>query len=748
MWTRTISGALLLCSASAFAADLGWTNWRGPQQSGWSPETGLVESWEPGGQGELWSVDLAGRGTPVIVAGDDGRHRLHVMGYRGEGRDLVEVLVTLDANSGELLWERPHRDFLSDVIYSRYSVGSPVVDPETDNVYAQTTNGVLFGVTRDGEPLWEISMLETYGRLTFPNGRTGAPIVVDDLVIVHGITANWGREGPGRDRFYAFDKLSGELVWSSTPGIGPVDSSYSTPLVEERDGLFVLYAGTGCGNVVAVNAANGAPLWRAPVSRGGVNVSLVRDGDRLIGIHAKDNLDTATIGGMFALDLTATPVASADGGAPVLQAVDWRNDLVAFTSSPVFANDTVYQTVATGELVAVNALDGVEEWRLKLAPDQVHASPLYADGKLYVPMHDGSFHIVKPGDNGPEILSSVQLAGVALGAPSVFNGVVYVHTTEKLYAIGVPRSEGAAIALAFSFPEAGKAMSLLVQPAELIVGSGESVPIAVRGADEFGYRGPVMKGPTWQTYIPPTAKVHAEMEATVSKNVLTANADAGFSAGAFMATVGRLNGTFRGRTVSSRGIAEDFEGFTLNADGFDYPPLSWIGARIKWRVVDLAGNQVLEKRLDRMLFQRSMTFFGHSDMADYTLSASVMTGGNRRMKGDVGLVHQRYVIALKGNQQQIEVSSNYERLREGVSFEIKENTWYNLETEVDVGDDGVGVIRVRAWPQGAERPDGWTLEVTHANAHQHGAPGLYGFSPQNMFPVYIDDVRLGEKEAP
>ncbi len=111
--------------------------------------------------------------------------------------------------------------------------GSPVIDPATGNIYAQTTNGRLLGVSRDGKILWEHSMMERFGRLTFPNGRTGAAIVEGNLVIMHCITSYWGDAGQALDRFYAFDKLSGDLVWVSEPGVQPKDSSFSTPIVRD-----------------------------------------------------------------------------------------------------------------------------------------------------------------------------------------------------------------------------------------------------------------------------------------------------------------------------------------------------------------------------------------------------------------------------------------------------------------------------------------------------------------------------------
>ena len=55
---------------------------------------------------------------------------------------------------------------------------------------------------------------------------------------------------------------------------------------------------------------------------------------------------------------------------------------------------------------------------------------------------------------------------------------------------------------------------------------------------------------------------------------------------------------------------------------------------------------------------------------------------------------------------------------------------------------GVGTIRAKAWPRDQAEPAAWTLVVTHAAAHTEGAPGLFGFTPQNRDKVYIDAVSL------
>jgi outer membrane protein assembly factor BamB len=111
------------------------------------------------------------------------------------------------------MWEQRLNNFLSDTVYERYSIGSPVIDRETGNVYVLTTAGEFVAFTGDGERLWEHSMMEDYVRLTFPNCRVGAPVIDEDLIIVRWITSNWGLQGEAADCFYAFDKKTGEIVW-------------------------------------------------------------------------------------------------------------------------------------------------------------------------------------------------------------------------------------------------------------------------------------------------------------------------------------------------------------------------------------------------------------------------------------------------------------------------------------------------------------------------------------------------------
>ena len=189
----------------------GWLDWRGPLQTGASLEKGLPEKVDA--KAALWTADFPGQSAPVIANG-----KLYIMGYLGEGADLQEGVACFDAETGKKLWQQLYNDFLSDTVYLRYATATPAIDPETGNVFAQGTQGILASFTPDGKLLWKHSLMEEFGRLTFPNARTASPVIDGDLVVTRGITANWGAQGPAADRFYAFDKKTGELVWASSPG--------------------------------------------------------------------------------------------------------------------------------------------------------------------------------------------------------------------------------------------------------------------------------------------------------------------------------------------------------------------------------------------------------------------------------------------------------------------------------------------------------------------------------------------------
>jgi len=743
----------------------GWLNWRGPEQTGVSRETGLPE--KVSAQEALWVADYPGQSAPVLAEG-----RLYAMGYVGQGRDLQEGLTCFEAETGRKLWEALYNDYLSDTIYLRYATASPAIDAETGNVYMQGTQGILAAFTPDGRRLWQHSLMEEYGRLTFPNSRTATPAIDGDLVITRGITANWGAQGPAADRFYAFDKKTGELVWASSPGGQPKDNSYSHPQFGWWQGKRVFYTALGDGSVACVNARTGEPLWRTTLFRAGINAAvIVHDNNKVIAVYGTP-YDPGT---MVALKLPeALPDHNPAAGPVVFErkALElWACPLIdkifSSASSPILADDTIYQVAEGGYLFAVDANAGAVKWKLKLGVEERNACPLFADGKLYVPMLDdpeskgtgeaeagtaGAFYIIQPGQAEGRMLCHAVLDGRCFGTPVAYNGRLYLQTTRHLYCWG-KRGDNAgcpAAAAEQPWPAPGPATQLEVIPSEVLLHPGQRASFRARSLDANGFtvqESIPANEVKWASYIPPTAKVRSVLKGAFNEQgELVAAPDPVLSAGAFEAAVGPLKGYIRARVMANLPYKEDFESFALsetNAQGtaFAYPPLPWIGARFKFDVRDLDGNKVLAKTTDNRFFQRATVFIGTPDMSGYTIQADVMSEGNRRKMSEVGVINQRYMVVLKGNEQKLEVNSNQERLRVGRDFKWSPNAWYRLKARVDRSADGQTWVRAKAWKRDDPEPGDWTIEVPHPTGHAAGSPGLFGFSPQDM-RVFIDNIEV------
>lgn len=758
----------------------GWLDWRGPEQTGASRETGLPDKIDA--KTALWTADFPGQSAPVIANG-----KLYIMGYEGEGAELQEGVACFDAETGKLLWKQLFNDFLSDVVYLRYANSSPVIDPETGNVYMQNSSGIFAAFSADGKLLWQHSMMEEFGRMTFPNNRTASPLIDRDLVITRGITSAWGAYGPPGDRFYAFDKKTGELVWSSSPADRPQDNTFSHPWLSFHNGKRVLYSATGDSGLVCLNARTGEPLWRTPVAKagakGGINAAVVEHGGNIIVVHESENIDTSEVGRMAAFKIPADskpPSAQAPQVFATKDLEQWRNPVGSLATSPVLVGDRIYEVSGTGDLVAVDAKSGKVLWKKKLGIEQRQSSPFFAEGKLYVAMYvaagkpqnaqatesapvgDGELFVIKPGDKDCEILSRTVLTGKCYGSPIGYNGKLYIQTEKKLYCFGKkgPHKAGPPPPPQEKWPAPGEAKQLQIIPYEVLLWPGDTGAFRIRALDANGFtveENVDPKSVKWESFIPPTALVKVTMKGAFDeKGQLVIAKDPVPSAGQFKATRGELVGYIKGRVLPNLPLKQDFESFELTNDTskppppatpnvlepptpFAYPPLPWNAARFKFEVREKDGNKALVKTIDDKRLQRGTVFFNRPELHNYTIEADVLSEGNKRKMAEVGLVNQRYLIVLKGNAQQLEVSSNQELLRQSVPFKWSPNEWYHLKARVDVAKDGTGVVRAKVYKKDQPEPESWTIEVPHKKAHLQGSPGLFSFTPQEQ-RAWIDNI--------
>jgi len=478
------------------------------------------------------------------------------------------------------------------VIYLRYSTSSPTVDAETGNIYTQGSQGLLTCFNPEGKVLWQHSMMEEFGRLTFPNSRTASPLLDQELVITRGITSSWGAHGPAGDRFYAFDKKTGELVWSSAPGDRPQDNTFCHAWLGFHEGKRVLYSAGGDSTLLALNARTGEPLWRTPVAKagakGGINAAVIEYQGKIIVVHESENLDTTEVGRMAAFKIPTgvkPPTAQTPQVFATKELEQWRNPVGSLASSPVLVGDRIFEISGTGDLYAMNAGDGKVLWKKKLAIEQRQSSPFYADGKLYAAMYiaaaqaptdgqpaegndggNGELFVLKPGDKDAEVLSRTVLEGKCFGSPIGYNGKLYVQTDRKLYCFGKKgANKGLAPTVAAEkWPAPGEKKQLQIIPYEVLLKPGATQSFRIRALDANGFtveESVDLKSVKWESFIPPTALVKVTMKGAFNpEGQLVAEA---VSAGQWKASMGELTGFIKGRVVSALPINQDFEAFEL-----------------------------------------------------------------------------------------------------------------------------------------------------------------------------------------
>ena len=277
-----------------------WTEWRGPARDGISAEKNLPTRWSPAGENLAWKAPYGGRSAPIVMDG-----RVYLQNTAGKGESEQERLMCINADTGKLLWEYRFNVYLSDVPPHRVGWASPVGDPTTGNVYAFGVGGTLLALSRDGKLLWERSLGEDFGLLTTHGGRTVSPIIDGDLVIISGVTFQWGQQARGAHRFMAFDKKTGETMWLSAPGGRPYDTTYAPPIIATVNGMRLLIQGASDGVVHAIKAQTGEPVWKYEISKRGLNTGVVLYNGTAILTHSEENLGSNEMGMIMAVDAGA-----------------------------------------------------------------------------------------------------------------------------------------------------------------------------------------------------------------------------------------------------------------------------------------------------------------------------------------------------------------------------------------------------------------------------------------------------------
>ncbi len=225
---------------AAQAAD--WPQWRGPERSGISRETGLLKQWPAAGPAAQWSASGLGAGYGSLAVKGN---QVLVQGLKG--RD--SVVTSLGRADGKVQWTRvigPGRE------NDRGSGPRSTPTVDGDRVFVLTENGDLASLrAQDGSILWQRNILRDFSGQNISWLLSESPLVDGEKVIVTPGGRNAG--------MVALDKATGKTIWTARELSD--EAGYSSAIVADVQGVRTVMALTSSAGV-GVRVSDGKLMWR------------------------------------------------------------------------------------------------------------------------------------------------------------------------------------------------------------------------------------------------------------------------------------------------------------------------------------------------------------------------------------------------------------------------------------------------------------------------------------------------------
>jgi outer membrane protein assembly factor BamB len=408
--------------ASAAPASEDWPSWRGPTGNGVSHETNLPVTWSQT-EHVAWRVAMPSfSGSTPIVSGT--RIFLNVADDLRSHEAVTLHLWCVDRETGAILWQRPLGGGNRQERKQNMSSPSPVTDGT--HVWVMTGTGVLKAFDFAGAELWARDIQHDYGRFGLNWGYGSSPLLYRDSLyvqVLHGMHT--------RDASYLLriDKLTGRTVWRverRTSAHHESPDAYTTPAVFEHGGSPEIVV-SGGDVVTGHDAESGVELWRAaglnPENDGNYRIvaSPVVFGDLIIAPTRERPMLALKAGGR---------------GDVTKSALLWTFDSGPDVPTPVTDGSYVYVVNDRGIMYCLDAKTGQQRYgKRRLRPGTYSASPVLADGRIYVTSEDGVTSVVRA---GPEfqVLAENEFDDYTLSSPAIAGGRMFFRTTKFLWAIG------------------------------------------------------------------------------------------------------------------------------------------------------------------------------------------------------------------------------------------------------------------------------------------------------------------------
>ncbi|MGC3957575.1 MAG: PQQ-binding-like beta-propeller repeat protein [Verrucomicrobiota bacterium] len=463
--------AAVLAVVSSVHAESWWPQFRGPNASGVSESAKPPTVFAPG-TNQLWKVSVpSGASSPCIWG-----NSIYLTAFE-DGK--LETLC-LQRRDGKLLWKADAKtEKIEDF---NTAEGSPAAStPVTDGKRVVSYFGSCGLICYDtkGKELWRYSLPTAESAGSFGTG--GSPILVDGLVLV-------SRDQPSACSLLALDLKTGKKVWETgRPDVGP---GFGTPIFWKNAGAKEVVM-PGSFKLKGYDLKTGEERWSiggmpsftcttpvagsdmlyfagwSPGKEAGTgpswdNMGKPADKDN-DGAVTLEEMKAVNMGAFFkALDFNAdgkiTPddlasmqaqmakgenvlVAIKPGGKGELteSQVAWKQTRgLPYVPSPLFYKDCVYIVRDGGMISSYDAKTGTPHYQQERldAIGNYYASPVAADGRIYVASLNGKVTVLAAGGDMPKILHQADFKERISATPALIGKAIYYRTATALYAFG------------------------------------------------------------------------------------------------------------------------------------------------------------------------------------------------------------------------------------------------------------------------------------------------------------------------